>query len=280
VTPEQTVERESERGRSVAVATFGGIALIVLSIVLSRSGGIGSASDDAQFLSQFPDHRATLLAASILQAAGIVCLAAPLFFLFQAAHARSDRMRSGYLGITIAGPLFLAIGAILQWVGFDAAAGAFTGGSADHAQSVIRDQSAYTAAQGFSFAGTLGLIVGVIYTSLYAMRVGLLTRLWGALGIALAVSMLFVSLIGVLIFFVVIGLLAAGLWPGGRPPAWEAGKAIPWPRPGGGEEDASEPARSEEPALPPGTADGDGAEPPNAPRQPGGRRKRKRRATE
>jgi hypothetical protein len=34
------------------------------------------------------------------------------------------------------------------------------------------------------------------------------------------------------VFFVYFGLLALGLVPGGRPPAWEAGEAVPWPTPG------------------------------------------------
>ena len=56
------------------------------------------------------------------------------------------------------------------------------------------------------------------------MRVGLLTRFWGSLGMALGVSILFLGLLGMLVFFAAVGALIAGLWPRGRPPAWAAGR--------------------------------------------------------
>jgi hypothetical protein len=63
------------------------------------------------------------------------------------------------------------------------------------------------------------------------MRVGLLTRFWGSLGIALAaVSIFFFQF--ALLWFVYLGLLLLGLVRGGRPPAWQSGEAEPWPTPG------------------------------------------------
>jgi len=64
------------------------------------------------------------------------------------------------------------------------------------------------------------------------MRVGLLSKFWGSLGIALGVA----SVIGLfqiaLLWFAYFGLLVAGWVPGGRPPAWAAGEAVPWSSPG------------------------------------------------
>jgi hypothetical protein len=64
------------------------------------------------------------------------------------------------------------------------------------------------------------------------MRAGLLTRFWGSLGMALGVAALLSLVLFTLIWFLYFGLLVAGLVPGGRPPAWAEGKAIPWPTPG------------------------------------------------
>ena len=76
---------------------------------------------------------------------------------------------------------------------------------------------------------------------------------------ALGVSLLFLGFIGVLVFILALGLLIVGAWPGGRPAAWEAGRAIPWPKPGEEppEEDAGPPGPEDEPAVinPPGRAD-------------------------
>ena len=69
----------------------------------------------------------------------------------------------------------------------------------------------------------------MVYTCLYAMRVGLLTRFWGSLGIALgAVSFLFFQF--TLLWFIYFGILL--LRRDSQPPAWETGEPTPWPTPG------------------------------------------------
>jgi hypothetical protein len=64
------------------------------------------------------------------------------------------------------------------------------------------------------------------------MRVGLLSRFWGSLGMALGVAALLLLVQFCLIFFIYFGLLLIGKLPGGRPPAWAAGEAVPWPSAG------------------------------------------------
>jgi hypothetical protein len=100
------------------------------------------------------------------------------------------------------------------------------------------DSGALKAAQGLVLPGLLGLIVAMAYVSLQALRTGLLTRFVGSLGVGLGVAAIFIP---------PLVLLPAVLWAGylgyprpgvhrpgaGRaPPAWAAGEAIPWPRPG------------------------------------------------
>jgi hypothetical protein len=96
-------------------------------------------------------------------------------------------------------------------------------------------------AQALLFPAVLGLVVMMIYVPLQAQRVGLLTRFFGSFGMALGASMILilpVALLGVLVWIGYLGLLIVGRVPGGRPPAWEAGEAIPWPRPGEGDSSA------------------------------------------
>jgi len=87
-------------------------------------------------------------------------------------------------------------------------------------------------ATGFGLGGRLGLAFALVYTCLHAMRVGLLTRFWGSLGIAVGAAALLLLIQFTLVWFLYFALLAAGWIPGGRPPAWAAGEAIPWPTPG------------------------------------------------
>ncbi|HEY6731271.1 MAG TPA: hypothetical protein VI039_09625 [Solirubrobacterales bacterium] len=102
----------------------------------------------------------------------------------------------------------------------------------DQASNARTEASFTPFATGLGIAGGLGFVIALFYSCLWAMRTGLLTRFWGSLGMALGVAALFGLMPFVLLWFLYFGLLLLGRLPGGRPPAWEAGEAIPWPTPG------------------------------------------------
>jgi hypothetical protein len=102
----------------------------------------------------------------------------------------------------------------------------------EEASNAISESSLHGAAIGFGLGGRLGLAVALLYSCLFAMRAGLLTRFWGSLGMALGVAALLLRVEFTMIWFIYFGLLLVGRLPGGRPPAWAAGTAIPWPTPG------------------------------------------------
>jgi hypothetical protein len=123
----------------------------------------------------------------------------------------------------------------------------------------------------------LGLVVMMIYVPLQAQRVGLLSRFFGSFGMALGASMILilpVALLGVLVWVGYLGLLFVGRVPGGRPPAWDAGEAVPWPRPGEGGAAASPGGGAIEGEA---TEVGEGEPSPATGETAGERRKRKRR---
>jgi hypothetical protein len=104
------------------------------------------------------------------------------------------------------------------------------------------NSSTLQVSQALLFPAVLGLVVMMIYVPLQAQRVGLLSRFFGSFGMALGASMILilpVALLGVLVWVGYLGLLFAGRAPGGRPPAWEAGEAVPWLRPGEGDSSAA-----------------------------------------
>ena len=100
------------------------------------------------------------------------------------------------------------------------------------AKNALSNASLRDAATGFGLAGRIGLAVALVYSCLWGMRVGLLSRFWGSLGMALGVAALLLLVQFVLIFFIYFALLLVNKLPGGRPPAWAAGEAVPWPTPG------------------------------------------------
>lgn len=82
------------------------------------------------------------------------------------------------------------------------------------------------------------LAFGYVYGALNAMRVGLLTRFMGVLGIIVGAALILGSVLPfagsgfplVQAFWLIgLGLIYLDRWPGGVPPAWSAGEARPWP---------------------------------------------------
>jgi hypothetical protein len=101
----------------------------------------------------------------------------------------------------------------------------------DEASNAVGEASLAPFVTGFGLAGGLGLAISLFYTCMSAMRVGLLSRFWGSLGMVAGVAFLLGPLFFIsLIWFAYFGLLTLGALP--RPPAWAAGEAVPWPTPG------------------------------------------------
>lgn len=246
-----------------ALAAFAAV-LFVIAAILVATQGVGSAGGDSELLRNVEAHRSAQLISSILQAIGISLLALPLYYLFRSAKARSDRMRGQLVGVVIAAPLFLAALAILGGVSTLHAASDFVSNEvphllakgvkldSDHANEIatetISEAPLRPLAAGFGLGGQIGFVVAMVYTCLYAMRVGLLPRFWGSLGMALgAVSFLFFQF--ALLWFIYLGILL--LRKDSQPPAWAAGEPIPWPTPGDRAAAAMESAPGENGDLPP-----------------------------
>jgi hypothetical protein len=138
------------------------------------------------------------------------------------------------------------------------------------ASEAIKDSSLVGFAQWAGLAGGLALVISLFYCGLWAMRTGLLSRFWGSLGMAVGVAAVIGLSPFVLVWFLYLGLLLIGKVPGGKPPAWDAGEAIPWPSPG-------EKAAEELQPTDPDAIDVDSTTVPGSP--PEERRKRKQRGS-
>ncbi len=140
----------------------------------------------------------------------------------------------------------------------------------DAAENALGEASLAPISSGLGIAGGLGLAVALFYSGLWAMRTGVMSRFWASLGMASGVAFLLGPLFFItLIWLIYFGLLVLGALPRGRPPAWEAGEAVPWPTPG--EKAAAELEPSEPDGEPTSNGNGDGDD------TDGGRRKRKQR---
>lgn len=244
-TSREVIGREARAALPIGIVAMVAVVLLVGSnFVLGNV--VGDGSGDAESLRLIDADRGLFTLSFTLQAIGFLLLGPPLIYLFRATAARSDSVRTRLIGVLYVAPIFLAGFAVLGGLSTLSAAADFVASNIpgtddaanDAARKAIEDSPLRPAAAGFGIAGQLGFAVAMAYTSLQAMKAGLLTRFWGSLGSALGVvSILFFQF--ALLWFIYLGLMVVGWVPGGRPPAWAAGRAIPWPRPG--EEEPEEP---------------------------------------
>lgn len=281
MTREEILAAERRFAIPVSVITIFAVVLFVVARFLLADAT--EADNDAELLRAIDKNGGQFMASYVIQAISVALLALPLTYLFRAAARRSDNVNRALMGAVIAGPVFLGIFFVIDGiVGMNAASdfvGMDFGPNADIeqiAEDAKPEQDLSSLAAGFSIAGALGLAAGMGYICLQSLRIGLLSRFWGSLGIALGVTAIFLFPF-TMMWFVYLGLLISGRVPGGPPPAWGAAKPVPWPSPGERMAEQMRPREeSDDEDYEDDVIEGR-AEPANPPRQRGERRKRKRR---
>ncbi len=218
------------------VAAAAGV-LLFGAIILESIGTRASVNEVTAQLLAIHDRTALQILGGVVNGLGLVALAATLAFLFNATKARRPETARGTLTVAVAGALLAAIAGMVSAFVLVSKANEFaTHGAQTYPQAnSLLSTSAVTIPQYLSLLGALGLAVGFVLICLTAMRVGLLTRFMGYLGIAAAVASVFFAGaggIGLLIevaWLFAIAYLLGGRWPNGDPPAWRTGEAVPWP---------------------------------------------------
>ncbi len=243
------LERERRYRRPVAIAAILPLLLLVGAAAFQSSGG-GTSELATATLRTINENSGSQLIGSIIAAFAFLLLAAPLGYLYKAAQARAERMPNAFLFLVILGPILYAVQGVLLAVGQVQVADQFVaqesgvGDIYSLATNLLEDSGPRTAAIYVYSVATIAIIFGMVYTCLWGVRTGLLTRFHGTLGMALGATFILPPLIGLtlpalLAWFMYFGLLIAGRTPKGRPPAWDAGVAIPPPKAG---EEPAEPA--------------------------------------
>ena len=232
--------------RVAALALIAGIFPVIGTVIQSPLSG--APKSFLANLIYYTDHGAPVLAGSILRGVGLLALAAPVLFLLAGATARGAKVPRFAPGITVVGAIAVAIGTIVLGFASVAIANEFkdSGLTYDQAKAVLKGPI-IMAASGAGLLGTVGVAFGLAMGSLNAMRVGMLTRFMGYVGILSAVLMvipIFSPVPVVQMFWLVaLAVLILGRWPGGNPPTWKDGLPHPWPtaaeqRAGAQEDDA------------------------------------------
>jgi hypothetical protein len=295
------VAEESRRREQLSRPAFAGGVLYVLSGViitstLSGAPSVGLLQGLSPALSgqsgptvsprapevRFISHNSfALIAGSTLAALAIGALTLTLLLLLDATRFRRPATLSAARPLVLYGGIALAVVSLGHQIVSSIEAHSFVTGhdfSNNAVDQALTKGTANVVTDYVDLVAGLALAVGMIATMVNAMRVGLLNRLMGILGIFSGV-LVFLPIGGATLeivpafWLVAMGILYAGRWPNGDPPAWAAGEARPWPS-----QAELRAAKQGAPAL--AAAGSDVAPPPPRPQSSGGSRKnrRKRRA--
>jgi hypothetical protein len=253
----QQVAAETERRSRLAVPAFAGGILYLLSGIITAStlngapsvgllqglapalSGVANppVSPRAPEVKFFSHHATSLIAASVLAAVAIGALTLVLLLLVDAARFRRPQTWPAARPLILVGGIALAIISVVHQavlavethnfaVGHD-----FTNHAVDNA---LTKGTANVITQYFDLLAGLAVAVAMIVVVVNAMRVGLVTRWMGVLGIFTGI-LIFLPIGGATLevvpafWLVAMGILYIGKWPNGQPPAWESGEARPWP---------------------------------------------------
>jgi hypothetical protein len=174
------------------------------------------------------------IASNIVGALGWAGVAVTLRFLFTAARARNEQLNPLFGLMALIGAGLIAISGIALAI----ASAIWSSDFVSHGSQTYDQAKSLTSGAllpVLSYAGLLGLLltaVSFVLVSLNAMRVGLLTRFMGYLGIFAGVLVIAaITPVPVVAgyWLVALAVLFLGRWPTGTPPSWRSGKAEPWP---------------------------------------------------
>ncbi|HTA05404.1 MAG TPA: hypothetical protein VK774_03485 [Solirubrobacteraceae bacterium] len=254
---QQQVAWETERRTRLAVPAFAGGVLYLLSGIITSSTlngaptvgilqglapaleGVASptVSPRAAEVKFISHHAGPLIAGSVIAALAIGVLTLVLLLLVEATRFRRPETWGPARMLVIAGGGSLAVISIAHQIVTAIETHKFAVGHdlSNHAvDNALTKGAANLAIDYLDLVAGLSLAVGMIVVMVNAIRVGLVTRWMGVVGIISGI-LIFLPIGGATLevvpsfWIVAMGILYIGKWPNGQPPAWESGEARPWP---------------------------------------------------
>ncbi len=253
----QQIAFESERRQQLAVPGFAGGLLYLLSAIIIAStlkgaptvgllqglapalSGVAepTVSPRAVGVKFISHHSFPLITGSLLAAIAVAALTLILLLLLQATRFRRPQTWPAARPLVLFGGIAVAVVSIAHQIVSAIESHNFAHGHDFTAHAVDQALTKGTAnliIDYISLLAGLSLAVGMIVVAINAMRVGLITRWMGVLGIFTGL-LIFLPIGGPELqivpafWMVMVGILFMGKWPNAEPPAWLAGEARPWP---------------------------------------------------
>ena len=224
---------ERRLGRFAAIAAFLSMLLLVGSLVARASVFSSTPRSDRVALTLIDRHDTAYLASSILSALGYLTVGFVLWYLFGTTRHRRPELPAWLTPLIYFGPLVLAVATVLTTLGQLDAAQDFTQGPRTESRADSLIDGISQVPQVIGLAGSFALAVSLVLVSMNAMRVGLLTRFLGIIGVIIGALIVLPLVPGVreivqIFWLGAVGAVILGIWPGGRGRAWETGEADVW----------------------------------------------------
>lgn len=226
------LEAETQGRRRVAVvAGLAAILYLAPPIVLQAIIGTDPTDNALTRAMVQADNRTVIFLAAILSLLSLLGITYVLDFLLRAARARDTSIQPYVRILLLVGGIGLVLfTGVLQIVTAVRVEHWATNGSLTYDE--LKEASNYGVFVFFGLAAQLAFAFAFVLVSLNAMRVGLLTRFLGYLGVISAVLFVLAVLPLPIVQAYWLSMIALLLWNvrGARePPAWAAGEAIAWP---------------------------------------------------
>ncbi len=222
------------RMRQAAIAVLAGVCLVVAAI-LQLVGPHATVSELTLELIYSHKRFPLDVIGAIFNGIGLIAVAITLSWLYGALRARNPAAGSYQRWLAVAGGVIAAIVAIGYAIDIAIKASDFVNnGDQTYQQAKHLTRGILLGVVPvIGQAATLLLAVGFVMIALGAMRVGLLTKFMGYLGMFVGILVLIPigSPVPIVQAFWLLALayLLSGRWPSGFPPAWQTGRAEPWP---------------------------------------------------
>ena len=230
---EQLLYEARVRNRQAIIAIVAGVLLIVASTI--QLGGPHTSVDELTLDLLTANKRFPLdLIAAVVNGIASLLIAWTLVYLYRCSLARNPQVRGFIRVLALVGGILAALAGVIYAVIVAIKVHQF----ATTGTQTYDEANAITGGAGLlvlQLAGQLAALlvaVSFVLVSLQAMRVGLLTKFLGYLGMLAGALVLFqITQIPVvqLVWLVAVGYLISGRWPSGLPAAWRTGQAEAWP---------------------------------------------------
>ncbi len=227
-TDDRLIYEARVRMRQAVVAGLAGV-LLVVAAVMELTGPHTSINELTLGLITVHKRFPLDLIGAVINAAGLCAVAGTLSFLCGASRARNPQLQSFVKILAIVGGVLAALTGIVYAVMIAIKSSQFLAHGSQTYDEAQHLTASLTAFQLVGEATALLLTVGFVLTALNAMRVGLLTRFMGYLGIFAGVLFLFPigSPVPVVqgFWLLAVAYLFSGRWPTGVPTSWRSGRA-------------------------------------------------------